>query len=123
MVGAVPGEEALGDVFAGVESGCGGCSGVAQRPSVPAVPGRRAGMGVWLGGVQAGPLPVEREHVRVHLPHLSDEHGPLAGRHKALYVSEDENQALPAGSPAGGLGAGVRPVVADAILPQVILKY
>lgn len=73
--------------------------------------------------MQADPLPGKREHVCVHLPHMSYEHGPLAGSHKALYVSENENQALPAGSTAGGLGDGVRPVVADAILPQVILKY
>lgn len=122
MVGALQGEEEVGDLLAGAESGRGGRVRAPQRPAFPALPGRRPGMGVWLGGVQAGALPVQREHVRVHLPYLPDEHGPLAGRQEAVPLSENENQTLLTASPAGGLGVGLRPVAADAFLPQVRLN-
>lgn len=69
--------------------------------------------------MQAGALPVMCEHVRVYLPHLPDEHGPLAGCNEAVSVPENENQALLAGSPAGGLGASLHSGTADAFLPQV----
>lgn len=121
--GALPGEEALRDLFAGAESGSGGRFRAAQCPLSPALPGWRPGLGVWHGSMQAAALPVKREHVRVHLPHLPDEHGPLVGRNEAFSVPENENQALPAGSPAGGLGVGVHPVGADAFLPQVRQTY
>lgn len=118
MVGVLQGEEALSDMLVGAESGCGRCLGAAQRPFLPAVPGWRPGLGVWLGNMQTGALLVQCEHVRVHLPDLSDEYGPLAGRKQAFSVPEDENQTLPAGSPAAGLGVSVSPGVADAFLPQ-----
>lgn len=119
LVGAVPGEEALGDLLAGAESRRGGCFRAAQRPVFSALPGWRPGLGVWLGGVQAGALPVEREHVRVHLPHLPDEHGPLVGGDEAFSVPENADQAFPVGPPAGDLDLSLHPVAADAFLPQV----
>lgn len=119
----MPGEEALSDLFVGAESFSGGRFRAAQRPSFPALPGWRPRLGVWLGSMQAGALPVKCKHVRVHLPHLPDEHGPLVGRNKAFSVSENENQALPAGSPAVGVGVSVHPVTADAFLPQVRQKF
>lgn len=79
-------------------------------------------MGVRPGCVQAGALPVQREHVCVHLPHLPDEHGPLAGSDKAFPVPENENQAFPPGSAAGDLGVGIHPLLANAFLSQVRLK-
>lgn len=122
LVGAVPGEEALSDLFVGAESGSGGCFCAAQCPLFPPLPDCTTGLGVWLGCVQASALPVQCEHVCVHLPHLPDELGPLAGRNEAFPVPEIENQALPAGYPAGGLDVSVHPVPADAFLPQVWLK-
>lgn len=122
LVGAVPGEEAFSDLFVGAESGSGGCICAAQCPFFPPLPDRRAGLGVWLGCMQASALPVQCEHVCVHLPHLPDELGPLAGCNEAFPVPETENQALPASYPAGGLGVSVHPVPADAFLPQVWLK-
>lgn len=123
LVGALPGEETLGDLFVGAESGSGGRFLAARCPFFPALPGWRPGLGVWLGCVQAGALPVKCEHVCVHLPHLPDEHGSLAGRNEAFSVPENENQALPDGSPAGGLDVSVHSVPADAFLPQVRLKF
>lgn len=123
LVGTVPGEEALSDLLVGAESLRGRCFRAAQRPVFPALPGRRPGLGVWLGGVQAGALPVEREHVRVHLPHLPDEHGPLVGGDEAFSVPENANQAFPVGPPAGDLDVSLHPVTADAFLPQVRLHF
>lgn len=123
LVGVLSREEALSDLFVSAESGSGGRFRAAQRPFFPALPGWRPGLGVWLGSMQAGALPVECEHVRVHLPHLPDEHGPLDGRNEAFSDPENENQALPAGFPAGGLGVSVHPGSADAFLPQVRLKF
>lgn len=122
LVSALPGEEALSDLFVGAESGSGGRFRAAQRPVFPALPGWRPGLGVWLGCMQAGALPVRCQHVWVHLPHLPDEHGPLAGCNQAFYVPENENQTLPAGSPAGSLGVSVHPGRAGAFLPQVRRK-
>lgn len=123
VVSALPGEEALSDMLVGAESGSGRRFRAAQCPSIPAVPGRRPGLGVWLGCVQAGALPVGCEHVCVHLPHLPDEHGPLAGCHQAFHIPENENQTLPAASPAGSLGVSVPPVCAGAFLPQVRREF
>lgn len=122
MVGALPREEALGDVSVGVEPGDGRRLRPAERPAFPQIPGWRTGLGVWLSGVQAGALPVKCEHVCVHLPDLPDEHGPLAGCLQAFCVSKNEDQALAPGSLAGSLGLSVSAVTADAILPQVSLK-
>lgn len=122
LVGALPGEEALGDVSVGAEPGDGRRLRPAERPSFPQIPGWRKGLGVWHRGVQAGALPVKCEHVRVHLPDLSDEHGPLAGCLEAFHVSQNEDQALAPGSPAGSLGVSVPAVTADALLPQVSLN-
>lgn len=123
LVGALPGQEALSDLFVGAEPGSGRCLCSAQRPSFSAVPGWRPRLGVWLSSVQTGALPVKCEHVRLHLPHLPDEHGPLAGCHEAFSFPENEDQAFPPGSPACGLGDGVHPVTADAFLPQVRLNF
>lgn len=118
LVCVLQSEEEISDLFIGAESGHGGCFCAAQRSSFLAVPGRRPGLGVWLSGMQAGALPVKCEHVRVHLPHLPYEHGPLDGCHKAFCVSENENQAFPVVPPAGSLGDFVHPGTADALLPQ-----
>lgn len=119
LVGPVSGEETLSDLFVGAQSVTGGCLRAAQRSFFPAILGRRPGLGIRLSGMQAGALPVKCEHVRVHLPHLPDEHRSLAGRYKAFHVTENQNQALPVVSPAGSLGVSIHPVPADAFLPQV----
>lgn len=119
LVGAVSGEEALGDLHPGAESGPGGRFRAPQRAAVTALPGWGAGLGVRVGHLQAAALPVQREHVRVHLPHLPDEHGPLAGRHQALPVPENADQKVPAGLADGSLDFSVRLLPADAFLPQV----
>lgn len=106
----------------GAESGPGGCVCAAQRAVVPSFPARAEGLGVRFGGVQGGALPVQREHVRVHLPHLPDEHGPLAGRHQALPVPEDEDQTLPAGLADGHLDFSLPLLAANAFLPQVRIQ-
>lgn len=69
--------------------------------------------------MQTCALPVQREHVWVHLPDLPDEHRPLAGGHQAFSVPKNKDQTLPAGSPVGGLDVGIRPVHTNAFLPQV----
>lgn len=119
LVSAVPGKEALGDLYPGAESGSGRCFRVAERAVVSALPGRGEGLGVRLGRVQAGALPVQREHVCVHLPDLPNEHGPLAGRCEALSVPENEDQKVPVGLVDGGLDVSVHPLPAHAFLPEV----
>lgn len=119
----MPGKEALGDLYPGAESGSGRCFRVAQRAVVSALPGRGTGLGVRLGRVQTGALPVQREHVCVHLPDLPNEHGPLAGRYEALSVPENEDQTVPAGLADGGLDFSVHPLPAHAFLPEVKLHH
>ena len=119
MVGALQSEKTVSDLFVGAESVPGRCFCAAQCSFVLTVPGWGSRLGVWFSSVQTGALPVECEHVRFHLPDLPDELGPLDGCHKAFSFSENANQTLPAGPPAGGLGDGVHLVTADAFLPQV----
>lgn len=91
LVGDLPCKEALSDMFVGVESGCCGCSCPAQCTFFPEIPGWRPRLGVWLSSMQADALPIKCEHVRVHLPYLSDEHGPLPCCHKAFCFPENKN--------------------------------
>lgn len=81
LVRAVPGEETLSHLPAGAQPGSGRCLRAAQRSLLFALPGWWPGLGVWDGSLQAGALPVQRQHVRLHLLNLSDEPGPLARRH------------------------------------------
>ena len=112
MVGVVAREEALRHLPAGAQPGRGGRAAAAQRSLVPALPVGRPRLGVRCSGLQAGALPVQRQHVRVHLPDQPDERRPLPGGDTALPGAPAAHQARAAGCAAGHVDTGVRDVAA-----------